>query len=199
MTSDDEVLHNAVAGIAAHLPAMRFVLLDVERGAANIDDCRAARAAGSVVVVICASDDELTAVAAFDAGADDVISRPIRPQELHARLRAHARHHEVRSDLLHVDADARTVSVAGHQIAVSALEFDLLVVLTSKPGHTFTRRDLRELCWDAHAQVGPRVVDGVMTNVRRKLGPAAGTIESVRGAGYRFSGRPTSSRPTSSR
>ncbi len=199
VNSDDEVLHAALAGIAEHLPEMRFVLLDLEHSQSTIDDCAAARRAGSVVVVICAADDEVTAVAAFEAGADDVVSRPIRPRELLARLRAHARHHELRSNLLHLDLDSRTVAVAGRLVDVSTLEFDLLVVLTSEPGRDLSREELLSRCWDAHSDVAPRVVDGVVTALRRKLGPSAGLIETVRGSGYRFIGGATSSRPDSSR
>ncbi len=199
MVSDDELLRACVRGFGEQLPSMKFVLLDLRHGAATIDDCRTARRAGSVVVAVCDGDDELAAVDAFDAGADDVICPPVRPNELLARLRAHARHHELRSNLLHLDFDAHTVTVAGRLVEVSTLEFNLLVVLTSEPGRDHSRSELRARCWDAHSAVGPRVIDGVVATLRRKLGPSAGLIETVRGYGYRFIGGATSSQRTSSR
>jgi len=189
---------------ALHLAAARdydAVLLDL--GLPDIDGietCRSLRAAGSPVPVLAltARDGVFDRVAGLDAGADDYLVKPFAFAELLARLRALARRPaEVRPVVLEagglrLDPATRRVTRDGTEIALTATEFALLEALMRRPGVVLDRHTLLEQGWDIAYDCRSNVIDVHVRRLRAKLDEPfrTDTIETVRGAGYRFRAGP---------
>jgi two-component system phosphate regulon response regulator PhoB len=91
-----------------------------------------------------------------------------------------------------IDSSARTVSVDGSPIELTATEFRLLVTLADRRGQVQSRAQLLETVWESAADVQPRTVDIHVQRLRAKLGAAGDLIETVRGFGYRMQRSPSS-------
>jgi two-component system phosphate regulon response regulator PhoB len=159
------------------------------------------------LIVVTALDAEIDRIVAFELGALDYVIEPFSVRELTLRLRValegkspirpverRARGHE----LLTLDFQARCALVQGREIALSPREFAVLSALRRQPGLVISRLQLRKTVWGAEA-VSLRTVDASMKRLRRKLGSARHTIETVRGVGYRFralEASPTTALPT---
>ena len=159
--------------------------------------CREARRRGvaAPILVLTARDGLANKVEGLDAGADDYLTKPFDFPELAARIRALLRRQQDdRSPILLVgdvslDPAAHRVTRAGVTIPLTAREFALLEYMMRRKGSVLTRTELLEHVWDAHYDGLSNVVDVHVGNLRRKL-DAPGSpapIETVRGAGYRFS------------
>ena len=85
-----------------------------------------------------------------------------------------------------LDGDARELVVAGSRVTLTPLEFSLLAHLRAREGKTVSRNELLREVWATDYAGGSNVVDAVVRSLRRKLGPAAGVVETVRGSGYRL-------------
>ncbi|MFC3804645.1 response regulator transcription factor [Terrabacter sp. MAHUQ-38] len=159
----------------------------------GIEVCRRLRARGdwTPVLFVTARDDEVDRILGIELGADDYITKPFSPRELVARLgsvlrrtRGDATAPEVlRSGDLVVDLTSHEVRVRGHEIALTATEFDLLAHLLRRPGVVFTREQLLSDVWGYAATAGGRTVDVHVAQVRAKLGTAS-PIRTVRSVGY---------------
>ena len=147
--------------------------------------------------MLTARTEETDRLIGLSVGADDYVSKPFSPRELVARVKALLRrpHMTETSDVvqqfgdLTVDPDRREVRVAGIEVELSALEFDILAALASSPGRVFSRRQLLERVWGYDFYGDERVVDVHIRNLRRTLGDDADAprwIGTVRGVGYRF-------------
>ncbi|MET8871468.1 response regulator transcription factor [Nocardia sp. NPDC004604] len=151
----------------------------------------AQRAAGSTlpVLLLTALDAIADRVAGFEHGADDYLVKPFAFAELNARVRTlcrrgqPARLPELRVGDLILDLPRRQVRRDGVELALTAKEFAVLEVLMLRAGEVVTRTDLIERCWDEHAEPFSNVVDVLIGQLRRRLGPPE-LIVTVRGAGY---------------
>jgi two-component system, OmpR family, phosphate regulon response regulator PhoB len=85
-----------------------------------------------------------------------------------------------------VDTGASIARVAGRPLDLTRTEYRLLVVLLERRGRVQSRRQLLQLVWDTSADITTRTVDMHVQRLRKKLGPAADWLETVRGFGYRF-------------
>jgi DNA-binding response OmpR family regulator len=85
-----------------------------------------------------------------------------------------------------IGPDRRDVCVDGQSIELRTTEFRVLDLLARSPGRTFSRTEILDGIHAEQYAITPRAVDGQIMDLRRKLGPVAGLIETVRGAGYRF-------------
>ena len=147
------------------------------------------------VVVLTARQDERSVVRALRGGADDYVVKPARLGELMARLEVAARRRtadapapavrQIATGDIVVDLDARLVTVAGTDVALTPKEFELLAHLVTRRGEAVSREQLMDAIWgDAYVAIS-RSLDVHMTALRAKLG-RPGVIETIRGYGYRW-------------
>lgn len=157
----------------------------------GIDFLRELRREGSVpVLMVTARVDVTDRVLGLELGADDYLLKPVEPRELCARLRVRLRARPVaeeRRRLSHggvdVDLECREVRYEGREIALTRMEFGVLVLLLEHPGRVFTRDELLNRVWGYERAPTTRTVDTHVMQLRTKLSPSL--FESVRGIGYR--------------
>ena len=174
------------------------IVLDV--GLPSMDGtevCRQLRGEGdwTPVIFVTARDDEIDRILGLELGADDYLTKPFSPRELVARVRSVLRRAagpgaEERTFTLGavtVDPARRKVTAAGHEVALTSTEFDLLLHLVRKPGRVYPREQLLSEVWGYAAAAGTRTVDVHVAQLRAKLGDAS-PIRTVRGVGYSADG-----------
>jgi two-component system OmpR family response regulator len=175
------------------------IVLDVMLpGADGFEVCRRLREAGrwSPVLMLTARDAVEDRVAGLDAGADDYLTKPFSFAELLARLRALARRAPLErptvleADDLRLDPATRRAWRGDVEIGLSAKEFALLETFMRRPGEVLSRYQLLEHCWDYGYENRSNVVDVYVRYLREKIDRPFGrkSLETVRGAGYRFRG-----------
>ena len=177
--------------------AFDLMLLDISLpDGSGFAVCAAARreAPDMPVIFLTASDDEMSVVAGLDMGAEDYISKPFRPMELISRLRTVLRRKGKTPAVFQlgdvtVDAGRGRVEKRGEEIALSALEYKLLLLLVGSRGSVVSRDALLAALWDAG---GDFVTDNTLTvyikRLREKLEDdpqAPALIKTVRGVGYK--------------
>ncbi|MGE5460170.1 MAG: response regulator [Solirubrobacterales bacterium] len=154
------------------------------------------------VLMLTARTEEADKVAGFAVGADDYLTKPFSLRELAVRVRAILRRVERAAVLeatsppepiehrgLAVDASRHRVTVDGQEIALTPLEFEILLTLAREPGVVFTREQLMDRVWGYRDYAGGRVVDSHVARIRRKLsedGNEPRFIRTVHGVGYAF-------------
>ncbi len=154
------------------------------------------------VLMATARGEEADRIAGFKIGADDYVVKPFSVRELLLRIEAILRRCGIegsRSALvdfgrLRVDPEAHRVWVDGREVGLTALELRLLLTLLERRNRVQTRATLLDDIWGHEAEVTTRTVDTHVKRLREKLGPLAGYVETVRGVGYRFVGRPEDAR-----
>ncbi len=172
------------------------VLLDLMLPGMNgIDVCRGIRAESGVpIIMLTAKTDTVDIVLGLESGADDYVVKPFKPKELVARIRARVRRtdNEPAEQLsigeLLIDVPAHQVVREGEQIALTPLEFDLLVALARKPRQVFTREVLLEQVWGYRHAADTRLVNVHVQRLRSKVEhdpEHPEVVLTVRGVGYR--------------
>jgi DNA-binding response OmpR family regulator len=157
------------------------------------------------VLMLTARSDPTDRVVGLEVGADDYLVKPFNMSELIARVRALLRREEriremlssdqvpgqapIQYGSLRLDPVARSCTLDGYPLELTALEFELLALLLAQPGRTFNRMYLVETIWDAAFIEGDRSVDNAILRLRKKLASMGDCIETVRGVGYRMSPR----------
>jgi two-component system alkaline phosphatase synthesis response regulator PhoP len=178
-----------------------LVLLDIMMPKMDgVEACRRLRelpeARHAYIVFLTARAEEYSELAGFDAGADDYITKPVRPRVLTSRLKALFR----RGTEEDAVQEAGTLEVAGLRIVrdefivyrgdspinLPKKEFELLYFLASKPGKVFSRETLLEKIWGNDVYVVPRTIDVHIRKLREKLGEQY--IQTIKGVGYKFAG-----------
>ncbi|QXZ08257.1 phosphate regulon transcriptional regulator PhoB [Comamonas sp. Y33R10-2] len=146
------------------------------------------------ILMLTARGDEPDKVAGLDAGADDYITKPFSTQELLARIRAVLRRRAPEQALdkvtigeLVLDAATHRVSWQGELLKIGPTEFKLLSYFMKHPERVHSRAQLLDKVWGDHVFIEERTVDVHVKRLRESLGVAGALIETVRGAGYRFS------------
>ena len=144
------------------------------------------------IIFLTARSEEYSEVAAFDIGADDYITKPIKPRALMSRIGAMFRRGEVKSkdnnliavgDLT-IDKTSYTIMIKDKKITLPKKEFQLLYFLAQNPNKVFSRDDLLQNIWGTDVYVLARTVDVHIRKVREKIGE--GFIRTVKGVGYKF-------------
>jgi len=153
------------------------------------------------VIFLTAKSAEIDRVLGLEIGGDDYVVKPFSPRELVARAKAVMRRQERATEVhelveagdLRLDSRTQEVSVHGRSVELSTLEFKLLHFLASNPRRIFSRDKLLDEVWGRDRFVTPRTVDVHMRRLREKIEARADRplyLQTVRGAGYRFSGLP---------
>jgi len=158
------------------------------------------READTPVVILTAKIDENDKVLGLELGADDYVTKPFSPRELTARVRAVLRRAEkpastqqiLRLGSIELDWAGRTTSVDGHPVELTPSEFSLLAALMESHGRVFSRLELLDRLQGTAYEGYERTIDVHVRNLRSKIEADASNpryIETVYGAGYRFTGR----------
>jgi two-component system response regulator MtrA len=197
-----EGIDTAVVGDGTRaLPAVRdlrpdVVLLDLMLPGMNgIDVCRAIRTESGVpIVMLTAKTDTVDIVLGLESGADDYVVKPFKPKELVARIRARVRRTETEPAEqlaigdVSIDVPAHQVMRGTEAIALTPLEFDLLVALARKPRQVFTREVLLEQVWGYRHAADTRLVNVHVQRLRSKVErdpEHPEVVLTVRGVGYK--------------
>ena len=201
--SDENFQITSVTGQQAAAAAMEaekpdLALVDISLAEGNgFAVCANAKSLGVPVIFLTASSDEFSVVTGLDMGADDYISKPFRPRELVSRIRSVLRRTGKRQSTLTlgdvaIDAEKGTVTRAGKDLYLSALEYKLLLMLLNNRGQVLTRDKLMEEIWDnAGDFVGDNTLTVYIKRLRDKIEQDPQNpvyIKTVRGIGYRLEG-----------
>jgi len=191
----------AYDGIEALRKAKEFrpdlVLLDVmmpnKDGMQTLREMRQTPDLESVAIIfLTALSDEKSEIEGLKLGADDYIAKPIKPELLLTRIAAALRRTKVDEDVeqkltfndLEINKTKFTVSYKGEEIMLAKKEFELLLLLASKPGRVFLRNEILQRVWGTDVIVGDRTIDVHIRKIRQKLG--IDLITTVKGVGYKF-------------
>ena len=183
----------------ALLESTRFdlALVDVSLAQGNgFAVCAAAKAAtpNPAVIFLTASDDEYSTVAGLEMGAEDYIAKPFRARELLSRIRAALRRTSGASPVLalgdvEIDAAAAVVRKGGVEVALSALEYRLLLLFAQNPDKLVTREAVRNAIWDSAGEyVSDNTLNVYIKRLRDKVESDPShpqLIQTVRGMGYK--------------
>ena len=146
----------------------------------------------TVITFLTARSEDYSQIAGFEAGADDYITKPIRPKVLVSRVKALLKRQGITKDTnaiielgdIFIDKEKHLTTYKGQQVIFAKKEFKLLKLLISKPGKVFTREEILEKVWGTDIIVGDRTIDVHIRKLREKL--ADHYIKTVKGVGYKF-------------
>jgi len=146
----------------------------------------------SYIIFLTAREEEYSEVAAFDAGADDYITKPIKPRALISRINSFYKRKSsvdnnknvIEVENLSIDKDSYVVKVDGNEVFFPKKEFELLHFLATNPKKVFSRESLLRNIWGADVHVVARTVDVHIRKIREKLGQDF--ISTIKGVGYKF-------------
>ncbi len=146
----------------------------------------------TIIMFLTARGEDYSHVAAYDAGADDYITKPVKPKvflsKVKGLLRRLKKENIVESVIeigdLVIDRDEYKVKVSGKTLTLPRKEFELLYLLASKPEKVFKREKIMQIIWGADVVVGDRTIDVHMRKLREKIGD--GYFKTVKGVGYKF-------------
>lgn len=175
-----------------------LVLLDIMMPKMDgVETCRLLREIPELqktfIIFLTARSEEYSEVAAFDVGADDYITKPIKPRALVSRIGALFRRDIKKADPsdtitlgdLTIDRTSYTIKINGREVNLPKKEFELLYFLARNPNKVFSREELLQNIWGSDVYVLARTVDVHVRKVREKIGEDY--ITTVKGVGYKFS------------
>ncbi len=142
-----------------------------------------------IIIFLSARGEDYSQIAGFDAGADDYITKPVRPRVLISKVNATLRRragNTVESNEIHglsILRDRYIVKKDGREYALPKKEFELIDLLMQKPGSVFTRETIMQSIWGEDVIVGERTIDVHIRKLREKLGEDM--IKTVKGVGYK--------------
>ena len=144
----------------------------------------------SLIVFLSARGEDYSQIAGFNAGADDYITKPIKPKVLKSKIKSLLRRlSQEERDLIQIgslviDRSGYKVSLNGKDISLPRKEFELLFLLCSKPEKVFKREFILESVWGKDVVVGDRTIDVHIRKLREKIGDSY--FKTVKGVGYKF-------------
>ena len=149
------------------------------------------------IIMLTARAEERDKISGLDSGADDYITKPFSPRELVARINAVMRRSKnsgeevIQAGMLELDIAGHRVLSSGKEIKLGPTEYRLLHFLMTHPDRVYSRTQLLDRVWGANVYVEERTVDVHIRRLRKALSAdrADSYIQTVRGAGYRFSAR----------
>ena len=178
-----------------------LVLLDVMMPEMDgIETCERLRelpvAQNTIIAFLTARSEDYSQIAGFKAGGDDYISKPVKPRVLVSRIKALLKRYgnkvvEIKEEEqvlkygnLEIDLERYLVINEGHELHLPKKEFNLLLLLTSKPSKVFSRDEIFHRLWGNDIYVGDRTIDVYVRKLREKIG--LDRIKTVKGVGYKF-------------
>tara|TARA_B000000475_G_C15951495_1_gene428975 strand:+ start:244 stop:924 length:681 start_codon:yes stop_codon:yes gene_type:complete len=148
------------------------------------------RFSDTIIMFLTARGEDYSYVAAFDAGADDYVTKPIKPKVLVSKVKGLLRRLKEKEsknvivfNKLIIDRDAYKVINEDKELSLPRKEFELLFLLASKPGKVFTREKIMDKVWGGDV-VGDRTIDVHIRKLREKIGNRY--FKTIKGIGYKF-------------
>ncbi|TYB70662.1 response regulator transcription factor [Bizionia gelidisalsuginis] len=188
---------NGVEGIKkAKKEKPHLIVLDVMMPEMDgIEACEAIRKVPelkqTIITFLTARGEDYSQVAGFDAGADDYITKPIKPKLLVSKVKALLRRLKTEEAIgnvtvgdLVINREEYKVVKDGEELILPRKEFELLSLLASKPGKVFKREDILDSVWGNEVVVGGRTIDVHIRKLREKIGDDC--FKTVKGVGYKF-------------
>ena len=185
----------AIKAAKEHLP--HLIILDVMMPVMDgIEACEKLRAipdlSETVITFLTARGEDYSQVAGLDAGADDYITKPIKPKVLVSKVKSLLRRFKERSEgtgkmnigNLEINRDEYKIINKDEEINLPRKEFELLALLTSQPGKVFKREEIMAQVWGSDVVVGDRTIDVHIRKLREKIGDDS--FKTVKGVGYKF-------------
>ncbi|TAH43723.1 MAG: response regulator transcription factor [Bacteroidetes bacterium] len=150
----------------------------------------------TMIVFLTARNEDYSQIAGFGVGADDYITKPVKPRVLLSRISALFRRYQGQNGVLQqnenffiagdlkIDREQYIVSKGDEKIELPRKEFELLALIAAKPGKVFTREEILDRIWGSDVIVGDRTIDVHIRKLREKFGDDM--IKTVKGIGYKF-------------
>ena len=146
----------------------------------------------TMIIFLSARSEDFTQIAAFDAGGDDYISKPVKPKILLSKIRSVVKriHSSVNENTrielgnIVIDRNEYLVKIDNNNIKLPRKEFELFFLLASKPRKVFTRDEIMSKVWGINVVVGDRTIDVHIRKLREKIGDLR--FKTVKGVGYKF-------------
>ncbi|MFN5629150.1 MAG: response regulator transcription factor [Bacteroidota bacterium] len=195
-----KVCSNGLEGLKIAMSWLpHLILLDVMMPEMDgIETCREIRnkkeIKNTIIAFLTARNEDYSQIAGFDSGADDYISKPVKPRVLISRINALLRRYEnqpednsgkeIELGELKINRDKFLVYKNNTPIQLPRKEFELLDLLVSKPGNVFTRSHILDSVWGEDVVVGDRTIDVHIRKLREKLGD--NYFKTIKGIGYKF-------------
>lgn len=175
-----------------HLIVLDVMMPDMD----GIETCREIREQKGLqevlIAFLTARNEDYTQIAGFEVGADDYITKPIKPRVFISRIKALLRRLQTASIIdsnmsygdLRIDKEKHSVYKGDIELSLPKKEFKLFSLLCSKPGKVFTREFILDQVWGGDVVVGDRTIDVHIRKLREKLGDEY--FKTVKGVGYKF-------------
>ena len=148
----------------------------------------------TLITFLTARGEDYSQVAGFEAGADDYITKPIKPKVLVSKIKSLLRRLKTQSDSisdapiilndLTIDREAYKINYKGLEMVLPRKEFELLYLFSTKPGKVFKREEILNKIWGNEVVVGGRTIDVHIRKLRKKLGDSK--FKTIKGVGYKF-------------
>jgi len=146
----------------------------------------------TMIIFLTARAEDYSQIAGFEVGADDYITKPIRPRVLLAKVQAllkrktktRVEENIIQTNFIQINQDRREVIFEGKSVHIPKIEFDLLVLLASNPGKIFNREEIYAKIWGNDVYVSDRTLDVHIRKLREKIGKEH--IKTIKGVGYGF-------------
>ena len=147
----------------------------------------------TIIMFLSARGEDFTHIAAYDAGADDFVNKPLKPRLLISKVRSLLRRttkiNNVSSMKLNfkgliIDKEEYTIKIKGEKLILPRKEFELLFMLSSNTGKVIKREEIMNQIWGEDVIVGDRTIDVHIRKIRKKIG--SNFIKTIKGIGYKF-------------